>query len=133
MKGTSFIIGKLTYNNRKGIINYKEMNNIVKLYPYFEFQSHTFDLHIRFTKDVYNKTFKDALIQKKYYNFQFLAYPYGIFTSEMIQAYKDNGIKMAFTYGKNGYVTRNQDIFKLRRIKIHSNKPFSKFKKWFLD
>ena len=133
MKGTTFIIGKLTYNNKKGIINYNQINEIRKYYPNFEFQSHTFDLHIRFTENVYDKTLKDALLQKKYYNFQYIAYPYGDYSSEMIKAYNDSGIKMAFTYGKNGYATREQDIFKIRRIKVYSKESFSKFTRWFLD
>ena len=132
MKGTTFIIGKLTYNNKQGIINYNEIKKIKKLYPNFEFQSHTFDLHIHLNKDVYSKTFKDAQIQKKYYNFQYLAYPYGLFTSNMIKAYKDSGILMAFTYGKNRFATRKQDIFRIRRIKVNAREPFSKFTRWFL-
>lgn len=133
MKGTIFIIGNLTYNNKKGIINYNQINKIRKNYPNFEFQSHTFDLHIHLTKNVYNKVLKDALLQKKYYNFQYIAYPFGDYTSEMIKAYNDSGIKMAFTYGKNGYATREQDIFKIRRIKVYSTESFSKFTSWFLD
>jgi peptidoglycan/xylan/chitin deacetylase (PgdA/CDA1 family) len=133
MKGTSFIIGNLTYNNRKAVISYKKMREIEKLYPNFEFQSHTFSLHIYLKKDVYNKTLKDALIQKRYYDFKYLAYPFGFFTSDMVKAYNDSGIKMGFTYGKNAFATREQDIFRIRRIKVNSRESFAKFARWFID
>jgi peptidoglycan/xylan/chitin deacetylase (PgdA/CDA1 family) len=131
MKGTTFIIGNLTYNNAKGIINYSRIPELKKLYPNFDFQSHTFDLHIHLRKDIYNKTFNDAVKQNQYFNFTFLAYPYGDYSSEMIKAYKDIGIKMAFTYGINGYANRTQNIYKIRRIKIYANEDFSKFTSWF--
>jgi len=134
MKGTSFILGKRTYNNDKGYINYKRMPLLKKLYPNYDFQSHTFDLHFRLKKnkkDIYNISFNDAVKQNLYFNFTYLAYPYGRFTSEMIKAYKDVGIKMAFIYGKNGYANRTQNIYMIRRIKIYSDEDFYKFTSWF--
>lgn len=134
MKGTSFIIGNWTYNNAKGFINYSRIPELKKLYPNHDFQSHTFDLHIHFKKDmndIYNITFNDAVKQNHYFNFTYLAYPFGHFSSEMVKAYKDFGIKMAFTYGENGYANRTQNIYKIRRIKIYSNEDFSKFISWF--
>ena len=131
IKGVSFIIGKYTYKNKKGIISYNKMKKLKKKYPNFDFQSHTFDLHKRIRKNVYEETIRDAAKQNKYFNFTFLAYPYGAFTSAMIKAYIKSGIKMAFTYGNNGYATRNQNKYKIRRIKINGRDSFSKFTKWF--
>lgn len=131
LKGTIFIIGKLTYNNKKGIIKYSRIPKLRKLYPNIEFESHTFNLHVHLRKDIYHRTFKDAIKQNKYFNFSFLAYPYGDFTSEMIRAYKNIGIKMAFTYGKNRYATRKQNIYRIRRIKVNANELFSNFTRWF--
>lgn len=132
MKGTFFIIGKLSYNNNKNYISYNEMSRIKKIYPNCDFQSHTFNFHRNLTNHIYNKTLEDELIQKKYYNFRYLAYPFGYFNSEMKKAYKDCGIKMAFTFGKNGFATRMQDIYSIKRIKINSLESFSEFKKWFI-
>ena len=131
MKGTIFIIGIKTYNNKKGIIKYSSLPKLRKLYPYIDFESHTFNLHVHLRKDIYNKTYKDAIKQNRYFNFSFLAYPYGDFSSEMIRAYKDIGIKMAFTYGKNKYATRRQNLYSIRRIKVNANEGFSKFVRWF--
>ena len=133
MKGVTFVLGKHAYRNKKGKINYNTMNKLKQLYPNFDFQSHTYDLHIKINKNDYKLAIKDAAIQKKYFNFTFLAYPYGIYTSGMIKAYKKSGIKMAFTYGINDYATRNQDIYKIRRIKVNGRESFSDFTKWFKD
>lgn len=131
MKGTIFIIGTKTYNNEKGIIKYSIIPKLRKLYPFIDFESHTFDLHVHLRKDIYNKTYKDAIKQNSFFNFSFLAYPYGDFSSEMIRAYKDIGIKMAFTYGKNQYATRKQNIYSISRIKVNANEGFSNFTRWF--
>lgn len=132
MKGTSFIIGKSSLKNKKKSISYKRIQEIHKDYPNFEFQSHTFALHKHWKKKgIYKVTLKDAEKQKKYYNFKYLAYPYGNKCADMIKAYKKSGIKMAFSYGRNGYATRKQSIYKIRRIKISGNSSFSSFKRWF--
>lgn len=131
MKSTFFIIGNLSYNNFKNSIKYNRIPQLRKLYPNFDFESHTFNLHKPPIKALYNETYKDAATQNKYFNFTFLAYPYGAFSSEMIRAYKDIGIKMAFTYGKNSYATRRQNIYRISRIKVNANEDFSKFTRWF--
>lgn len=135
LKGTSFIIGNKIINNKRRFISYILMKNSKKIYPNLEFQSHTFNLHKEIKKGEYRKILRDAAIQNKYFDFEFLAYPYGKYTSEMIKAYKKIGIKMAFTYDKdNGqYATREQDIYKIKRIKVNALEPFSNFTRWFND
>lgn len=133
MKGVIFIIGIDTFKNNIGKINYNSIYKLKNLYPNFEFQSHTYNLHKKFKKNIYNSTINDAFMQKKYFNFSFLAYPFGIYSPEMIKAYKNSGIKMAFTYGINDYATRKQNIYKIRRIKVNAKKSFSHFTKWLKD
>ena len=131
LKATCFVIGKRTKNGRRGTMRYKTFKKIQKEYPNLEFQSHTWALHKRFSqKGDYKRVLKDAKKQKSVYNFKYLAYPYGRYTKGMIRAYKKAGIKMAFTYGKNAYATRNQSIYKIKRIKISGIESFSKFKRW---
>lgn len=134
-KGTLFIIGNKMLSNKEEFISYSLMKNIKKLYPNLEFQSHTFDLHKEIKRDEYKKVLRDAIIQNRFFGFEFLAYPFGKYSSEMIRAYKEIGIKMAFTYNKDNsqYATRNQDIYKVKRIKINGREPFSKFLRWFND
>lgn len=132
-KGTIYIIGNKMLSNNDEFISYELMKKIKKIYPNLEFQSHTFDLHKRIIKDEYRKVFKDAIIQNKYFDFEFLAYPYGNYTLEMIKVYRQIGIKLAFTYNKDNsqYAIRSQDIYMIKRIKINDREPFSKFIRWF--
>ena len=132
MKGTCFVIGSKTLKNKKGYIKYDRMRDIQEEYPDLEFQSHTYKLHKFFSsKGDYGKVLKDAEKQKEVYGFEYLAYPYGRYTNGMIKAYKKSGIKLAFTYGRNGYATRKQNIYKIRRIKISGTGTFNQFKRWF--
>ena len=49
----------------------------------------------------------------------------------MRKAYAESGIKVAFTYGKNGYATKKQNILQIRRIKVNAREGFGKFTRWF--
>jgi peptidoglycan/xylan/chitin deacetylase (PgdA/CDA1 family) len=132
MHGVTFIVGSRTYKNKKGTIKYKQLQKLMKDQTYLEYQSHTYNLHKHFSaKGDYNKVLKDAAKQKKMYGFEYLAYPYGRNTKGMRKAYAESGIKVAFTYGKNGYATRSQNILQIRRIKVNAREPFSKFTRWF--
>lgn len=132
LKGTSFIIGNSTKKNKRHSIRYKRLRKIQETYPDLEFQSHTYHLHKHFgRKGEYEKVLKDAKKQKKIYGFEYLAYPFGRYTPEMIRAYKKSGIKMAFTYGTNDYATRDQNLYKIRRIKIYGNGSMNAFRQWF--
>ena len=108
------------------------MKEIQKEYPDMEFQSHTYNLHKHYSsKGSYKKVLTDANKQKKVYGFNYIAYPYGRYTSGAIKAYKKSGIKLGFTYGTNNYATRKQNIYKIERIKIYGNGSMRAFKRWF--
>lgn len=132
MKGTSFIVGARTYKNKKGSIKFNQLQTLRATQSNLEFQSHTYNLHKKFKKKGdYQKVLADAAKQKAMYGFEYLAYPYGRNTAGMRQAYAESGIKVAFTYGKNGYATRSQNIYQIRRIKVNARQSFSKFTRWF--
>ena len=132
MKGTTFIVGTRTVNNKRGTISYKKYKKTKKNQKYLEFQSHTYGLHHHVKKSgAYKVVKKDIKKQNKYFDFEYLAYPYGYYNSGMIKAYKESNIKMAFTYGHNGYATRDQSLYKIRRIKVNANESFSRFTRWF--
>ena len=132
MKCTAFIIGKKPYEGiRSNEISLKKIFEIQEGYPNFEFQSHTYNLHTRkAVKYKYNTFIKDAAKQRAAFGFDYLAYPYGNKTKTMIRAYKDSGIRMAFSFADYGYATRNQNIYKIKRIAIFGSTSLSKFKKW---
>lgn len=132
MKGTTFIVGARTYKNKKGTIKFNQLQRLRASQTNLDFQSHTYNLHKKFSKKGdYAKVMKDAAKQKAMYGFEYLAYPYGRNTPGMRQAYADSGIKVAFTYGKNGYATKSQNIYQIRRIKVNARESFSKFTRWF--
>ena len=132
MKGTVFTIGHGVVNNEKGSIKKKNLPHLLSAYPNIEYQSHTYALHKHFSKKgVYARVSKDAAKQKKYFGFDYVAYPYGYSTKAMRKAYKDSGMKLGFSYGSNGYATRSQNRYQIRRIKIYGNGSMSQFTKWF--
>lgn len=132
MKGTVFTIGHGVINSNKSSIKLKDMAALQENYPDVEFQSHTYSLHKHFSKKgVYARVQKDAAKQAKYFGFDYIAYPYGYSTKAMRNAYRDSGIKMGFAYGDNGYATRKQGRFQIKRIKVYGNGSMSQFRRWF--
>lgn len=132
MKATAFIVGRSPHKGLNcGNISMKRMKEIKKKYPKFEFQSHTYNLHIRkAVKFTYTTFMNDAYKQRKVYGFEYLAYPYGDKTNTMIKAYKNSGIRMAFSFGDYGFATRKQNLYKMKRIAILGNTSMKTFKKW---
>ena len=135
-KATIFIVGSRTKDNESGTISYNRVQKIKREYSNIEFQSHTYKLHknVKHNDKAYEKVLKDARKQDEYFDFNFLAYPYGHNFEEMRNAYRDSGIiKMAFTYDKEGgtYATIDQDIYQIERIKVNANESLSKFTSWF--
>ena len=132
MKGTTFIVGTRTKKNKRGTIKFKQYQKLKDSQDNLDFQSHTYALHKHFSKKGdYQKVLKDAAKQKEIYGFEYLAYPYGRNTPGMRKAYAESGIKVAFTYGKNGYATKKQNILQIRRIKVNAREGFGKFTRWF--
>lgn len=131
LKGTFFVIGDAVHNGWPGYMSEGLMWWAQSSYPNLEMQSHTYNLHYYYgDDDSYRMVMRDAATEDQLYRFQFHAYPYGRYTAKMVQAYKDSGIKMAFTYGHNMYATRSQDLYAIERIKINAGMSFSRFKKW---
>ena len=132
MKGTAFIIGKPALAKNSGnFMSTKRMRRVREVYPKFEFQSHTYGLHYRSAyQESYKTIKKDADIMKKWYGFNYIAYPYGYYSSTMIRAYKDNGIRMGFSFGDYGYATRKQSRYAIRRFGVLGNTTLRTFKSW---
>ena len=135
LKGTAFIIGsKSVGSNGKSFITDEDIRKVQKNCPWFEFQSHTWNLHETdaYKKGDYNTFSADAKKQREAFGFSYLAYPFGRWSRPMVKAYKNNGIKMAFLFGwgTNGYATRKQNLYRMRRIEIKSSTSMKRFKKW---
>ncbi len=147
MKGTMFMIGNMIpkKTNKNPLPNgayhttgKDVMKQVTLTYPDFEFQSHTWGMHVRGAGgNGYARTksyaYQKADFQKMYkkFGYEFLAYPFGHYTDRTIKAAKAGHIKMAFTYGADGYAYRSQNKYKIRRIKIDGNASMSRFTRWF--
>ena len=135
LRATAFIIGKASYESDGSyFIRASRIKEIQETYPgLMEFQSHTYDLHISNAAQTqtYQSIMTDAAHQRNMYGFEYLAYPCGGHSPEMIRAYKDSGVRMAFVFGKraNGYATRRQNVYKMKRLEVPGNMKLKKFKK----
>ena len=135
LRATVFVIGKLSYeSNGSYYIKHSRIKEIQRIYPnIINFQSHTYNLHRQnaYQTESYKSVMADAAQQRSLYGFEYLAYPHGGCSDNMIRAYKNGGIKMAFLFGKpgKGYATRKQNVYKMKRFEVPANMKLKKFKK----
>ena len=141
-KATAFLIGSnvgtitsdLTTNTRHSIGEDK-INELGFSYPNLRFESHSYNLHYE-TSDhkqaVLSKTYEQIdndFIENKKFNFNYIAYPYGVFTQEFIEAAKNNKIKMGFRFGTDTYATRNYSRYQIPRVKINGQISYDEYVK----
>ena len=132
LKATHFIIGRPVHmGGNSRVVSETRIRQIMELYPNIEFQSHTYNLHYKGATSLsYAAILGDARTQRDLFGFDYLAYPYGRKTNAMIKAYKDSGIRMAFSFSDYGFATRRQNKYKIKRLAVKGNTSFRKFKKW---
>lgn len=145
MKATFFIIGEYiqdltnteSNNGRYHHIGQDVIDQEIKAYPKLKFQSHSYGLHHQIEgkptalSAAYDMQEADFTAMYDRYGYTFLAYPYGAYTNETIEAAKAGHMQMAFTFGKSGYATRKQNCYAIRRIDTSANQSMKKFCKWF--
>lgn len=134
LRATEFVIGSASYEGKPGFVTYDRIRQIRAEHPCLEFQSHTWALHRKnaYTTERYAAFASDAAVQRDVYGFEYIAYPYGKNSRAMRRAYRNNGVKMAFLFGSShdGYATRRQNLFKMKRIEIKSDMSMRKFRRW---
>jgi peptidoglycan/xylan/chitin deacetylase (PgdA/CDA1 family) len=140
MKGAVFVVLKNSANvtpDDAFCVNLEQIQDIIKNHPNIEVLSHSYNLHIRenANSNDYNVYTNDICEVKKYIvNPEYYAYPFGIHNDEYIQALKDNGYKLAFTFGPYDFVKKTDDNYKVPRLGIFETMPDWKFKlKMFLE
>ena len=131
-KGTYFLIGAPVHaGGTERYVSEARVRELREMYPNLEFQSHTYNLHWKgSTKVGYAGFYQDAMTQKEVFNFDYIAYPYGAKNNAMIRAYKDAGLRMAFSFGDYGFATRKQNAFKIKRLGVKASTSFRQFKRW---
>lgn len=146
IKSTMFVIGNRTEettNKTEGeenlhSVGFDVIEDLEENHPDFAVQSHTYSMHKWDENDspkIYNYTEKmceeDLALQNDIFGFEYLAYPFGAYTDEMIAAIVSQGdIRMAFTYGNNRYATRDQGRYEIERIKVSGQKDLESFASW---
>ena len=132
MNAVIFYIG---YNYGKDYDNYlnkKDIEYIKNNYSNIEIASHTYNMHY---EDAYLKDKSDIIgdikKQKEIINSEAFAYPYGLYNETYIEALKEEGYKLAFTFGpgkKHRKVKQGDSIYEIPRLNMQADYPFWKFK-----
>ena len=117
-KATMFSIGKEIpevteeLNEPKRLkLGYDKILELRKNKSLLQVESHTYNMHHKCGKKKavetlsYNELVEDFENNKKY-NFKYLAYPYGIYTKDMLKVTSNSDIKLAFKIRDNKYATR---------------------------
>lgn len=146
-KAISFVIGSKINNKTASYDKYTDsyigidvINKVREEYPFFEFQSHSFNMHYflmdkgKIIRKIFNMSLddleNDILLNEKY-NFTSMSYPYGQFNEEIQELLENKGYLIAFRfeYYKN-YATRNDNMFAIPRIKLNGFAKINNLKKW---
>lgn len=102
--------------------------------PYLDFENHTYAMHQK-TNEVTGSVFIASTMSKEEIledlakakeiiaNNDALAYPYGDYTDDMVDAVREQGILCAFTT-EYGRVTKDSDPLKLPRIRVNGDTGF---------
>lgn len=142
-KATMFSIGKEIpevteeLNEPKRLkLGYDKILELRKNKSLLQVESHTYNMHHKSGKKKavetlsYNELVQDFENNKKY-NFKYLAYPYGIYTKDMLKATSNSDIKLAFKIRDNKYATRLDNKYEIARIEIDAFMKMDKFEKIF--
>lgn len=146
-KVISFIIGNrikektLPYNKYKdSYLGMDVINKVRKEYPYFEFQSHSYNMHFIYRKNNTNlvcrinsmssEEIENDILQNKKFGFTSMSYPYGCFNENVKKILEKNGYLITFRFGPSNYATRKVDRFAIPRIKLNGYANVDTLKKW---
>ena len=142
LNATFFIIGSQLKETTKpytpGKIDYIGMDafqDIKDNYPNISLQSHSYGFHSRKDKEYrVQKMSKDQLLidfeKQKELGFEYIAYPYGVYTDDAVSVAKEKDFHLAFTFSPYGYAYRSSEQYTIPRIKISGKADLNYLKKW---
>ena len=142
-QATFFIIGSKTEektyeyidNRSKHYIGKDLINTIQAECPKLQFQSHSYDLHYKTSDGKCAASIQDYdkldldFKQNIPFDFTYIAYPYGYYNNDLIQAAKANGMGMGFAaaYHVNTCATRNDNRYAIPRVAINGQISFDQY------
>ena len=130
-KATSFVIGSEVekavdegfIESKRQYIPMSIIQKSLEEYPNLEYQSHSYGLHDGNNKNRIYSLSKSEIQkdfdQMKKFNYEYMAYPYGFFTDDLLRVIKKNNYKLGFTFGINKYATRDSLQYEIPRIKVN--------------
>lgn len=131
MKAVVFVVGYHAETSKDGYMSLETLNKIKTEYPNIEVASHTYNLHVSGVVGIDKKQLEeDFKKMNTIVNTKYFAYPYGKNDKIVEQVLKDNGYKLAFTFGPGKEHRRaklEKDLFKIPRLNITNNMPMWKF------
>lgn len=131
MKAVVFVVGYHAETSKDGYMSLETLNKIKTEYPNVEVASHTYNLHVSGVVGIDKKQLEEDfkkmndIVDTKYF-----AYPYGKNDKTTEEVLKDNGYKLAFTFGPGKEHRRaglEKDLYKIPRLNITNNMPMWKF------
>ena len=146
IKATDFIIGSFTNNFTMKLqdegryrIGRDLINKVAYEYPNLKFESHTYNLHYRdinMKPIAYSKTYDEfmddfASNKNMNFNFNYIAYPFGVATFDFLKAAEDSGMRLGFEFGAKGYrcATRSDGKYTIPRVKINGQITYNQYVK----
>lgn len=141
LNATVFVVWSYTLQStikgEKVYMNFDDIDDIRENHKSLRIASHSYLLHLRENAESKNYNFYDNDI-KKVYEFsddeKYYAYPFGVYNDNYKKALKDNGYKLAFTFGPYKYAEKSDDDFAVSRMGVFESTEFWKLKlKLFLQ
>lgn len=126
-----FYIGNNYDGHNPNFISEKELKKIKENYPNIEVASHTYNKHYEtaYLESV-SKLDSDFKEMKNIVNTKYFAYPYGKYSNNYIKSLKNNGYKLAFTFGpdkEHRKFSIKDDRYKIPRINMSTTYPYFKY------
>lgn len=129
MNAVVFCVGAYVLANDEIHMNMEDLNKVREEYPNIEIASHSYDMHFHSDK-TYDEVVEDAKKMAEVIQTEYYAYPFGDYTDEYISALKDEGYKMAFTFGPKREHRKSDlkdDDYLVPRLNISNDMPMYKF------
>lgn len=129
MNATVFCVGSYVMGDGILHMNKETLDKVRKEYPNIDIASHSYAMHFHSEK-TYDEVTEDINKMKSLIDTEYYAYPFGDWNEEYIRALKDNGYKMAFTFGPSREHRKSDlkdDNYKVPRLNISNDMPMYKF------
>lgn len=112
-------------------VNENDIEDIRKNHKSLRILSHSYNLHNRedATSKNYTKYSNDMKEVRQFIkDTKYYAYPFGIYNKQYQKALKDNGYKLAFTFGPYEFASKQDDDYAIPRVGVFESTPFWKLK-----